>query len=146
MDELKEKRRAAKRNPTGRRIRRDDWLAPLTMDSKMLSVDAQVHAGGVRASDKGFLNLPLGDYLRLLRWTAKQSLDGIAAKVPAPLARTLTELGIDASMWRDLVWNWQRYFGRSTCAGRPESMRADAASSGKRWHRGQRSAAGCFAT
>jgi hypothetical protein len=65
--------------------------------------------------------------------------------VPRALAGTLATLGIDASMWRDLVWNWQRYFGKSSCAGRPESMQADAEQHGRRWHRGQRAAAACFA-
>jgi hypothetical protein len=80
----------------------------------------------------------------LLRWTAKQSVDGAIGKVPASLAKTLTQLGIDASMWRDLVWHWQRYFGEASCAGRPDSMKNDAERTGRRWHRGQQAAAVCF--
>jgi hypothetical protein len=141
---LGQQRRAKRRKPTGRRVRRDGWLSPLTLDPKTLSLDAQVHRDGMRASDKGFLHVSLRAYLRLLRWTASQGVEGMEAKVPAPLASVLKDLGIAASMWRDLVWNWQRYFGRSTCAGRPDSMADDAKRSGKRWHRGQRAAAGCF--
>jgi len=144
VGELKKKRQAKRKNPTSRRVRRDSWLTPVTLSADKLSGDAQVHRDGLRASDRGFLNVPLRDYLRLLRWTAKQSVDGMVSKVPASLAGTLTELGIDASMWRDLVWNWHRYFGRSSCAGRPESMRDDAERTGHRWHRGQRSASACF--
>ncbi|MEM1228373.1 MAG: hypothetical protein AAGJ40_22000, partial [Planctomycetota bacterium] len=55
------------------------------------------------------------------------------------------ELGIDASMWRDLVWQWQMYFGKSACVGRPESMREHAAQSGRHHYRGQRSVRCCFA-
>ncbi len=144
VDELRQKRKQKKRNPTGRRIYRDGWLAPLTLAPGVLSTDAQSHKDGLRASDKGFLHVSLREYLRLLRWTAKQSVDGITSKVPASLAATLTQIGIEASMWRDLVWHWQRFFGKSTCVGRPESMRSDAGQRGREWHRRQRSASVCF--
>ena len=144
VDELRRQRRAKERNPTNRRVRRDGWLSPLTLDQKTLSLDAQVHRDGMRASDKGFLHVSLRAYLRLLRWTASQGVEGMVSKVPASLASVLKELGIAAPMWRDLVWNWRQYFGRSTCAGRPDSMARDAQRSGKHWHRGQRAAAGCF--
>ena len=144
IEELRQRRNAKRRSPTGRKVPRDSWLSPLTFGSE-LADDAQVHRGGLRASDRGFLDIPLLDYLRLLRWTAKQGSGEVAAEVPQALAGTLATLGIDASMWRDLVWNWQRYFGKSSCAGRPESMQADAEQHGRRWHRGQRAAAACFA-
>jgi len=146
VEKLRQERKAKKRNPTGRRIRRDAWLSPLSMDPAKLSDNAQVHRDGLRASDRGFLRLSLADYLRLLRWTAKQSVGDVAAKIPVSLAKTLSELGIEAAMWRDLVWNWQKYFGRSTCAGSPGAMRREASRTGHRWHRGQQSAAACFAS
>ncbi|TWU35904.1 transposase [Novipirellula artificiosorum] len=144
VDELRKKRKAKKQNPSGRRVRRDSWLAPLTMHPEKLSADAEVHKDGLRASDRGFLNLSMRDYLRLLRWTAQQRVDGIVAKIPTSLGRTLSDVGIDASMWRDLVWHWQRYFGKSSCAGRPDTMRAEAERTGHRWYRGQQSASACF--
>ena len=137
--------RAKKRNPTGKRIRQDGWLSPLTLQPASRSSDPELHRNGQRASDKGFLNLSIRDYFRLLRWTAKQTVDGMTGKVPKSLAKTLAELGIDASMWRDLVWNWQKYFGKSACVGHPDSMRSDAEQLGKQWHRGQASSAICFA-
>ena len=48
----------------------------------------------------------------------------------------LVSIGIDASMSRNLMWNWQRYFGRSSCVGRPVSMRHYAQRTGHRYHRG----------
>jgi len=144
VDELRQQQAAKKLRPTGRRVRRDSWLAPLTMEADKLSTESQLHTDGLRASDKGFLHVTLREYLRLLRWTAKQSVDGLAAKVPDSLAKTLTQLGIDAAMWRDLVWNWQRYFGKSACAGRPDSMKANAKKTGRCWHRGQQAASACF--
>ncbi len=145
VDQLRRQRRAEKRSPTGRRVRRDGWLSPLTLLPAAMASDPEVHTDGLRGSDKGFLNLSVSDYLRLLRWTAKQSFDGLGSKVPASLAELLVSIGIDVSMWRDLVWNWQRYFGRCSCIGRPESMRSEAERTGHRFHRGQASAAGCFA-
>jgi hypothetical protein len=48
-------------------------------------------------------------------------------------------------MWRDLVWEYKRYFGGSSCAAGPASMAADAERLGKRFHRGQRRIRECFA-
>ena len=144
VEDLRSKRQTQRHHPTGRRVRRDGWLAPVTLNPHKLTGDAEAHQGGLRASDRGFLNVSLREYLRLLRWTAQQSVDGMAANVPASLAATLSELGIDAGMWRDLVWNWRRYFGRSSCAGRPDAMRDDAKRTGHQWHRGQQTASACF--
>lgn len=138
--ELKKQRQKKKRNPTGRKIACDAWLSPLTLDKQILSLDAQVHSDGLRASDRGFLQLRWEDYLQLLNWTAKQGIDGLVAEVPAKLATVLTSLGIDSTMWRDMVWHFKKYFGRSTCIGSPAAMEADAKKSGKQWHRGQRAA------
>lgn len=144
VSEKKEQRQAKRRNPTGKRILRDSWLAPLTLTPKSLSDDPQVHKGGVRASDKGFLNLPWRDYLELLRWTGTQRLKETVGEVPRKLQTALTSLGIEASMWRDLVWNFKRYFGQASCAGSSDSMAADAARNGKRFHRCQRQVSKCF--
>ena len=84
-------------------------LCPLPgwkIESEALSSDVQVHQDGFRASDKGFLPVSLCEYLRLLRWTAKQAVDGMVLKVPESLSVTITQPGIEASMWRDLVWHW----------------------------------------
>lgn len=138
VDELRQKRKAKKRNPTGRKIRRDGWLSPLTLTPGVLSHEAEVHGDGLRSSNKGFLQLSWNDYLSLLRWTAKQGIDGVVAKVPTRLAGLLTSLGIEAGMWRDLVWHFKKYFGRCSCVGSPAAMAADAERTGKRWHRGQK--------
>jgi REP element-mobilizing transposase RayT len=140
VDELRKKHKAKKRNPTGRRIRRDGWLSPLTLDQQILSHQPEVHRDGLRASDKGFLQVNWDDYLALLRWTANQGIDGVVVVVPAKLATLLASLGMDASMWRDMVWHFKKYFGRSSCVGSPSAMAADAERNGKRWHRGQKAA------
>ncbi|MEL6110174.1 MAG: hypothetical protein AAFU85_29525, partial [Planctomycetota bacterium] len=144
VDQLREERRAKRRNPTGKRIRRDGWLAPLRM--RKSADEPEVHKQGVRASNKGFLDLSLGDYLRLLKWTAKQRDGGSGKDIPSHLQGIVARLGIDLSMWRDLVWDFQRYFGQSCCAGSPSSMSAFADSSGRSWAKGQRQVSECFAT
>jgi len=74
IEELKQQSKAKKRNPTGRRIACDAWLSPLTLDKQILSIDPLVHGDGLRASDRGFLQISREDYLTLLCWTAKQGL------------------------------------------------------------------------
>ena len=144
--QLKKQQRVKRRNGTGKQILRDGWLAPLKLSTKKLADDPQVHGKGVRASDKGFLNLDWRDYLALLQWTSKQRIEEAVSAVPEKLQAALASLGIEASMWRDLVWNFKRYFGRASCAGSPESMAVDAQRTGKRFHRGQRQVRECFAT
>jgi REP element-mobilizing transposase RayT len=146
VEQLTQQRRAKKRNPTGRKIRRDGWLSPLKLDQQILSLEPQVHVDGLRASDKGFLQLDWRGYLSLLRWTAKQAVEGGISKLTPKLATLLTSLGIDFSMWRDLVWNFKKYFGRGSCVGSPSAMAEDAQRSGRRWHRGQKTARAFFAT
>ena len=149
VEQLRNDCRRKRRNPTGRKIRRDRWLAPLTLQPGRQTNDPQPSRDGLRGSDKGFLNLSLRDYLRILRWTARQKFGSVAAAarihVPKSLERTLNTIGIDAGMWRDLVWNYRRYFGGSICVGRPETVRQHAEQTGRRWHRGHANSATCFA-
>ena len=111
VDELHKQPKAKKCNPTGRKIRRDGWLSPLTLDCEVLAQQTQAHRDGLRASDKGFLQVDWESYYALLRWTAKQSMEGIPAKVPSKHASLLASLGIDVSMRRDWVWYFKKDFG-----------------------------------
>lgn len=138
IDELRPQRDTNRRSPTGRRIRRDAWLAPLALAKDVLALEPQVHGDGLRASDKGFLPLNWESYLSLLRWTAHRGNDDAVAQVPPKLAGLLSSLGINAGMWRDMVWHFRKHFGRGSCVGSPSAMVADAERTGKRWHRGQK--------
>ena len=89
VDELRKQHKAKQHQPTGRKVRRDGWLSPLTLDAHILSLEPQVHSDGLRASDKGFLQVSWRDYLSLLGWTAKQGIDGLTTKVPKQLAELL---------------------------------------------------------
>ena len=153
VEVLRQERRRKKRNPTGKRIRRDAWLSPLSLEPERLSDDPQVHAGGVRSSDRGYLSMTWRSYRKLLDWTARAGRESPVKlgggmpvdRIPKSIRCLMSEMGIDASMWCDLVWNWQRYFGKSACVGRPESMREHAEANGRHHHLGQAAAAVCFA-
>ncbi len=136
--------RASARRVSRRKVLRDCWLAPLSMNRKVLADNPQLNREGVRASDKGFLDLSWRVYWHLLCWTAKQRADSAAEKTPSGIDRVFAKLGIESSMWRDLVWNFRRYFGSGGCAGSPQSMASDAERVGKRWHRGQSRVRTCF--
>lgn len=143
VEKLKKQRRRKKRNPTGKKVARDAWLAPLTLGDS-LSSDAQVHSEGLRCSVRGFLNMTLQGYARLLRWTSVRESLGGQEPVPRNVESLLAKQGIEPSLWKDLIWNWRRYFGRSTCAGRSENMKTHAEHRGRHHVSGQRQAARVF--
>jgi len=143
-DKLRRRKAAKRRNPTGRKIRRDGWLAPLTLGKRSSGDDVEVSRTGVRASDKGFLDLDWHEYLDLLRWTARQQGPEAGKQVPPRMRATLGKLGVELGMWRDLVWNFKRYFGRSSCAGSPQSMSSHAQAHDRKWARGQAAIRKCF--
>ncbi len=145
MSELDKAKAAAKSLYVKKEVLRDAWLAPLTMDPNVLSSDPQAHQEGVRASDKGYLNMSLEDYQKLLEWTATLGRDAaVSTQVPAHLADLISRLKIEPTMWRELVWNFKGYFGRSGCAGSPEAMKQDAANAELKWHPGQKRVRACF--
>lgn len=122
----------------GRKVPRDAWLAPLQLAKDELSSDPQVHRDGLRASDRGFLRVDLDAYLSLLRCTAKSPDMDQTGRDTVAAEKVLSELALDAEVWRDLMGNYKRYFGSSSCSGSGEAMAAYAQKVGKRWHRGQR--------
>ncbi|MEM6468534.1 MAG: hypothetical protein AAF802_03115 [Planctomycetota bacterium] len=143
VDQLRKERRRKKKNPTGRRIKRDGWLSPLTLSPTKLSSEPQINRQGVRSSDRGFLHVNWDDYWELLKLTAQQPSKGARA-ITGRLAKRLGDLGIDATMWRDMVWEWQCYFGKSACIGSPNAMKEHAKQAGLHHHRGQASIRACF--
>lgn len=137
---------AQRRNPrqasTGT-MQRDAWLAPLRLNERG-HPSPRASRSGVRASDKGFLPMTVQAYLHLLDWTGRQGRPGKRGRIPPSVAPLLQQLGIEPTMWCDLVWNYRRYFSSSGSAGSPQRLREGAAESGRRWHRGQRLAEACF--
>jgi REP element-mobilizing transposase RayT len=134
----------ASKSRRGRRIARDAWLAPLEL-SERGKPGPQPSRTGLRASDKGFLTMPLVDYLKLLDWTGRQGRVDKRGKIPADLASILDRMGIEGSMWCDLVWRFKKYFGRSSALGRPASLRVEADKRHVNRIIGQTQVADCFA-
>jgi len=107
---------------------------------------ASVIGSGVRCSDKGFLSMKIGEYLKLLDWTGRQGRIDKRGKIPSDLQPIFSRLGIDSSMWCDLVWNFKKYFGGGNSAGKPDSLAKDASNRNRKWSRGQRMSSECFVT
>jgi hypothetical protein len=97
----------------------------------------QWHKQGLRATDKGFLSISLENYLSLLKWTAKNKPSVGKPPTTPEVEPILKRLGIDGSVWLDLVWKFKKYY-QGSVAGMPESMAEHAASHQHRWRRGQR--------
>jgi REP element-mobilizing transposase RayT len=140
-EELREMRKKARKRK-GPRVQRDAWLSPLTLDSK--SHGPMASKDGLRASDKGFLEMSVEDYLRLLVWTGQQKRGDKKGFIPPDHSPILERFGIDPGMWCDLVWNFKKYFGRSRGAGSPDRMREMAAAGGRSFQPGQKLAKRCF--
>ena len=107
-----------------------------------------VSKGGVRASDKGFLDVSLASYLALLYWTGSQGRVDKSGKIAADCgldyAPLLAKLGIADGMWCDLVWNFKKYFGKSRGPGSPDRMQEEAILGTRKFQPGQRKARKCF--
>jgi hypothetical protein len=138
------KRRREARQRKGPRVRRDAWLAELTIPERSSKDALKPHRDGLRASDKGFLAMSREDYLALLDWTGRKKRPDKQGAIPENLQPILERLGIASNMWSDLVWNYQRYYGKSSGAGKPQSMRQHASHNSRSHLSGQRKASKCF--
>jgi len=99
----------------------------------------------VRASDKGYLSMSLKDYLALLKWTGSHR-PSLAKPEATPEVESISKrLGIEESMWIDLVWRFKKVF-QGSVAGSPETLAQDAKDHQHRWRRGQRAVRQVFAT
>jgi REP element-mobilizing transposase RayT len=88
-EELTERRKAAKKR-RGPRIARDAWLAPLELNPRVTG--PAVSKDGLRASDKGFLEMRLEDYVALLYWTGRQGRGDKSGKITAEHAPILATI------------------------------------------------------
>jgi hypothetical protein len=142
-DQLRQRRSESRRMRRGKAILRDAWLSPLTLDERG-KPGPQKSDSGVRASDKGFLSMSLKDYLALLVWTGSNRPSVGKPKATPEVASILQRLGIDGSLWIDLVWKFKKYY-QGAAAGLPDTMARHAAEHQHRWRRGQRAVRHIFA-
>jgi len=101
---------------------RDCFLAPLAIDVQRDPLGACPHRAGHRCSDKGFLAITLGDYLELLDWTARQTVQGKRGATPADAPPIFERLSMSADTWCELVQNFGRLF--YNVAGHPQQIEA----------------------
>jgi hypothetical protein len=98
----------------------DQFLAPLFIDETTDSPGPHPSLDSHRCSDKGFLPVPLADYLQLLDWTARQTAAGKLGSMPAEVPPIFERLSLDASMWCQLVRNFGKLFYH--VAGKPQTV------------------------
>jgi hypothetical protein len=152
-EQLRRMRKEA-RQRKGPQVLRDAWLAELTLTQpspgKLTQSTTTTISGrsssstSLRASEKGFLSMSWQDYLALLDWTGRSRREGKRGSIPENLQPILARLGIESTMWSDLVWDYKRYWGKSSGAGSPKSMQERAAAKHRSHIPGQRAVARCF--
>lgn len=110
------------------------WLSPAEVGTHLNDLD-EGHPIS-RASNRGFLDMKLDEYLELLEWTCCQTLADQRTDVPAALQPVLNRLQVSEGIWIDTVLNFGRWFHRA--AGRPASLCKEASRRGRRWLAGIR--------
>jgi hypothetical protein len=113
---------------------RDAWLSPVEADSRLDDLNPQ--RAGCRASNRGFLDMKLDEYLGLLDWTCRQAQSDQQTDVPVDLQPLLVRSHVSAEMWTETVLNFGRWFHRA--AGRQANLSHEAARHGRRWLAGIR--------
>ena len=113
----------SRKNPqTESRRKPDCFLAPVSLDVKEDASGSIRSQNGGRASDKGFLAMPLGDYVLLLDWTARRLSKKKRGATPESVAPVLERLGLDEQTWCGMVSGFGRLF--YNVAGHPKSVDA----------------------
>ena len=79
---------------------------------------------GLRASNKGFLNVSLKEYLELVDWTGRSIRADKRGAIPDHLAPILARIGLLESGWCELVREFGRLFQRA--AGQAQSLADEA--------------------
>lgn len=120
---------------------RAGWLAPIPLELKRQAVRAKKTVR--RASNKGCLQMGLGDYMQLLDWTGRQIRSDKRGAMPTNLEPLFERLGISTELWVDCVVNFGKWFRSSV--GRPKSMEIAAEARGHHRALSIRSARRAFA-
>ena len=98
----------------------DSFLSPLTIDEKHDSLGACVNQTGVRCSDKGFLSMPIADYLELLDVSGRMIRADKSGYTPAAVAPIFERLKLDREYWLLQIKEFGRLF--ANVAGKPKNV------------------------
>ena len=104
----------------GSEPRSDAHLAPLEINQRRDATGPCCHRHGTRASDKGFLPMPVAAYVQLLEWTARNVGKGKQGATPAKLRPVFERLGVSKMVWLSLVKDFGRLF--YAVAGQPDAI------------------------
>jgi hypothetical protein len=96
----------------------------------------------VRASDQGFLPIPVEHYVMLLDWTGRELRADKRGAIPDHLAPIMERLGLNRSNWVETVRGFGRLFKQA--AGRSSSLVDAAARRSRRWFQGKAAARTAF--
>jgi len=88
----------------------DSFMAPLTIDEKNDSIGVCANHTRERCSDKGFLSMPIADYLELLDASARQVRPDKTGTTPADVAPIFERLNLDPDYWKLQIKNFGRLF------------------------------------
>lgn len=95
-------------------------LSPVDLKERTAKVGPDVHQGGSRCSNKGFLPMPTAQYLELLDWTARRAVAGKSGATPKHVAPLMQRLGLTEDTWCSIVKDFGRLF--SVVAGQPHRI------------------------
>ena len=95
-------------------------LSPVDLKERSAKPGPDVHMGGSRCSNKGFLSMTTVQYLELLDWTARQVVEGKAGATPKHVEPLMQRLGLTEETWCSLVKDFCRLF--SVVAGQPHRI------------------------
>ncbi len=96
----------------------------------------------VRASDQGFLPIPVDHYVMLLDWTGRELRADKRGAIPDDLAPIVDRLGLNRSNWVETVRGFGRLFKQA--AGRSSSLVDAAARRSRHWFQGKAAARAAF--
>jgi hypothetical protein len=111
--------------------KRSGWMSPIEIDERADPIGHDASESGRRASEKGFLSISLGAYLELLDWTGRQLRSDKRGSIPEHLSPILTRLGLNTSLWCEVVREFGRIFKQ--VVGTATSRSEEAARRGQRW-------------
>jgi hypothetical protein len=111
--------------------KRSGWMSPIEIDERADPIGSEPSESGRRASEKGFLPISLCAYLELLDWTGRAIRSDKRGSIPGHLASILTRLGLNTSLWCDVVREFGRLFKQAV--GTAASLDDEASRRGQRW-------------
>jgi len=122
----------ARRNRSANALQNDGWLSPLSLtDNDQPHYPLAGQPASLRASDRGVLDMPLGEYLKILDFSGRQYSKGKRGNIPASLPPILARLGLTPDAWFACVDQFEEVFG--VAAGRADQVKQFNEGRGRKW-------------